>query len=71
MGLQMYEEKLKQLNPQVRNITYDISDLYSYVDQLHDVSMLIYQEPIQGYIPRNREWVKKQLYNHLRSQSAR
>ena len=62
--------QLKVLNPKMANITYDISDLFSYLDQVTDISLLIYQEPIHGYLPRNREWVKRQLYTHLRGQAA-
>ena len=38
----LYEKELKTLNPQVRNITYDIADLYTYLDQLQDLSCLVY-----------------------------
>ena len=37
----LYEKELKTLNPQVRNITYDIADLYTYLDQLNDLSCLV------------------------------
>ena len=37
----LYEKELKTLNPQVRNLTYDIADLYSYLDQLNDLSCLV------------------------------
>jgi hypothetical protein len=37
----MYEGKLKELNPDVRNITYDISDLFNYVDSLSDLSAMV------------------------------
>ena len=39
--VKLYEAKLKQLNPQVRQITYDISDLFSYIDSLGDLSALV------------------------------
>jgi hypothetical protein len=39
--VKMYEHKLKQLNPQVTNITYDISDLYNYLDTLADIVALV------------------------------
>jgi len=38
---QLYEQKLKVLNPNVRNLSYDISDLYAYIDQLGDLSCLV------------------------------
>ncbi|KAK4760141.1 hypothetical protein SAY87_023272 [Trapa incisa] len=37
----LYERKLKELNPAIRNITYDISDLYNFIDGLADLSALI------------------------------
>ena len=33
----LYEKELKVLNPKMPNITYDISDLYAYIDQLSDI----------------------------------
>ncbi|OWM86813.1 hypothetical protein CDL15_Pgr015849 [Punica granatum] len=38
----LYERKLKELNPAIRNITYDISDLYNFIDGLADLSALVY-----------------------------
>jgi hypothetical protein len=39
--VKMYEHKLKELNPQVAHITYDISDLYNYIDSIHDICSLV------------------------------
>ncbi|KAK3021387.1 hypothetical protein RJ639_046468 [Escallonia herrerae] len=38
----LYERKLKDLNPATRNITYDIADLYNFIDGLADLSALVY-----------------------------
>ena len=38
----LYERKLKELNPAIRNITYDIADLYNFIDGLADMSALVY-----------------------------
>nr|KJB65918.1 hypothetical protein B456_010G119400 [Gossypium raimondii] len=38
----LYERKLKELNPATRNITYDIADLYNFIDGLADMSALVY-----------------------------
>lgn len=38
----MYEARLKELNPGVTNITYDVADLFAYIDSLTDLSMLVY-----------------------------
>ena len=39
--VKMYEHKLKDLNPSVQNITYDVTDLYNYLDNLHDICALV------------------------------
>jgi hypothetical protein len=39
--VKLYEHKLKQLNPSVPDITYDLSDLNSYLDSLYDISALV------------------------------
>jgi len=39
--IRMYEQRLKELNPSVRNINYDISDLHAYVDYLGDLVALV------------------------------
>lgn len=52
-----YEEKLKQLNPTMKNITYDIADLFTYIDTLHDLSCLVCvlaRSPPWCWLPRTR-----------------
>jgi hypothetical protein len=66
----IYESELKRCNPGVRNITYDVSDLYKYIDQLTDLSMLIYNGQTTSYIPRGKDWIKTQVFNHLKRQAA-
>ena len=39
--VKMYEHKLKELNPNVQNITYDINDLYTFIDGLYDICALV------------------------------
>lgn len=38
----LYERKLKAINPAIRNLSYDISDLYNFIDGLADLSALVY-----------------------------
>ena len=38
----MFEQRLKETNPTVRSITYDLRDLHSFVDTLHEVCALVY-----------------------------
>ena len=66
----MYEHKLKELNPSVQNITYDISDLYTYIDNIHDICGLVLDRASNKYDPKDRNWIKTSVFNHLRSQAG-
>lgn len=37
----LYEHKLKELNPLVPQITYEINDLYKFLDDLADICALV------------------------------
>jgi hypothetical protein len=37
----LYERKIRDINPMIPNITYDISDLYNFIDGLADISALV------------------------------
>ncbi|KAK8553621.1 hypothetical protein V6N13_062419 [Hibiscus sabdariffa] len=63
----LYERKLKELNPATRNITYDIADLYNFIDGLTDLSALIYDHTIQAYLPYDRQWIKHRVFQHLKN----
>lgn len=40
----LFEDRLKQQHPHVRNITYDVADLNAYIDNLADLSALVYDK---------------------------
>ncbi|KAJ1673661.1 hypothetical protein EV182_004804 [Spiromyces aspiralis] len=60
--IQMYEKRLKVLFPNKTQINYHIEDLKKFIDQHSD----IYEPPIKAYTPRDREWIKEAIHNHLR-----
>lgn len=62
----IYEEHLKKRNPNTPTITYDISQLFDFVDQLTDISCLVYQKSTNTYAPYNKEWIKEKIYVLLR-----
>lgn len=66
---QMFETQLKRLNPQFREVTYDISDLYNWIDALADLSALVFEPQLSAYLPYNKDWIKKRAYTHLRRQA--
>lgn len=62
----IYEEHLKRINPNTPTITYDISQLFDFLDQLADISCLVYQKSTNTYAPYNKEWIKEKIYVLLR-----
>ncbi len=38
--VRMYEDRLKEITPMAKNITYDIQDLFRFLDNITDVSAL-------------------------------
>ncbi|XP_037960993.1 enhancer of rudimentary homolog isoform X2 [Teleopsis dalmanni] len=62
----IFEEHLKHNNPNAPTITYDIRQLFDYMDQLADISCLIYQNSTKTYAPYNKEWIKEKIYVLMR-----
>ncbi|KAK6191491.1 hypothetical protein SNE40_003166 [Patella caerulea] len=67
----IFEEHLKRLNPDQQSITYDISQLFEFIEQLADLSCLVQQKSTGLYVPHNKEWVKQGIYSMLRKQAAK
>lgn len=66
----IYEEHLKRKNPNTPTITYDISQLFDFIDQLFDLSCLVYQKSTNTYAPYNKEWIKEKIYILLRQAAS-
>eukprot|EP00968_Pinguiococcus_pyrenoidosus_P006113 scaffold407_cov251-Pinguiococcus_pyrenoidosus.AAC.2 len=64
-----FERRLQQLNPNKKDFTYDIQDLFDYVDNLGDLSALVYNRESQMYAPFGRDWIKRKVFMNLKRQS--
>jgi len=67
----IFEEHLKKRNPQSPSITYDVSELFDFIDRLTDLGCLVLQANTSTYVPRNKDWIKEQIYISLRRQASR
>ncbi|KAL6032772.1 hypothetical protein STEG23_022355 [Scotinomys teguina] len=65
----MYEEHLKRMNPNNPSITYGVSQLFDSMDDLADLSCLVYRADTQTYQPYNKDWIKEKIYVFLRRQA--
>ena len=68
--IKLYEDRLTQLNPHMKAITYDIQDLFDFIDALADLSVLVFVHESQTYAPFGKEWVKSRVFNLLKRQAA-
>ncbi|XP_060079537.1 enhancer of rudimentary homolog isoform X1 [Ylistrum balloti] len=66
----IFEEHLKKVNSDCPSITYDITQLFDFLDQLADLSCLVYNKEIGTYVPHNKDWVKEKIYVMLRKQAS-
>eukprot|EP01065_Artemidia_motanka_P053600 TRINITY_DN998_c13_g1_i1.p3 TRINITY_DN998_c13_g1~~TRINITY_DN998_c13_g1_i1.p3 ORF type:complete len:103 (+),score=27.17 TRINITY_DN998_c13_g1_i1:94-402(+) len=65
---QMFERKLKSKSPTSAELTYDVSDLFRFLDALEDLSLLVFNEQRKAYQPYGADWIKNKLYLHLKQQ---
>lgn len=68
----MFERQLKKDNAHTRQITYDIQDLFEYVDKLPDISMLVFSNKggRNVYEPKGKRWIKEAVFKQLKQQAG-
>ncbi|XP_050079188.1 enhancer of rudimentary homolog [Anopheles maculipalpis] len=62
----IYEEILKRRNTNALTITYDISQLFDFIDQFSDFCCLVFQPMTNTYEPHTKQWVKENIYQYLK-----
>mmetsp|Transcript_15915 Transcript_15915/g.22268 ORF Transcript_15915/g.22268 Transcript_15915/m.22268 type:complete len:94 (+) Transcript_15915:111-392(+) len=65
---QIFEQKLKRENPGLRKITYEIKDLFNFVDDCPDLACMVLDQDSHTYVPHDKKWIKTQIYKHLKEQ---
>ena len=57
----------RKSQPGMEFITYDIRDLYDFIDRLEDLAIMISQEARGSklYLPRGKQHIKEQIYDLL------
>ena len=65
----LFEEHLKRLNPSKPQITYDVAELFDFIDQLPDLGCMVFED--DRYAPDNKEWIKEKIYIMLRKQAGK
>lgn len=55
------------MTPDAPKITYDVQDLFRYIDNLHDVSALVLDSKTRQYAPVDKDGLKAAIYEHLKN----
>jgi hypothetical protein len=67
----IFEENLKKTHTTSPQITYDVSQLFDFVDELRDISCLVLDKKSFKYSPYDRDWIKEKIYILLRKQAGK
>ena len=66
--MDMYEKKLGEMNPGEKNITYDISDFFTFLDQFKDVTAMVLDDRTSLYEGMSKGELKKAVVAVLQQQ---
>lgn len=50
-------------------ITYDYKDVLLFLENLKSICVLIFDQTLMAFVPKDLEWIKQQLLQHLQIQS--
>ncbi|XP_048193697.1 enhancer of rudimentary homolog [Perognathus longimembris pacificus] len=66
------KEHLMRMNPNSPSSMYDIRQLFDFIDDLANLSCLVYRADTQTYQPYNKYWIKEKIYMllHWQAQQA-
>ena len=67
----IFEAKLRELNPTLSQITYELADISHWIDKMPDLSALEFSPAIQAYLPNGKDWIKQKVEQHFLRQAAR
>jgi len=68
--VRFFEESLKAAHPTKPTLTYDVSQVYTFLDGLGDISCLILDPATGKYQPHGRDFIKESIYKMLKGQAA-
>ncbi|OAF67988.1 Enhancer of rudimentary [Intoshia linei] len=67
----LYETHLQNLYPNQDSITYDVSQLFEYIDEIPDIFCLTFNKECTNYVPHNKVWLKEIIYRQLKTQAKK
>lgn len=65
---EMYEQLLRQKNPERSKVLYSLADLIDFVEKLTEVVLLVYDAKNKGFQPHGKSWIKALILTQSVSQ---
>lgn len=65
----VYEEHLKRTRRADESHSYDVAELFDFIDRLGDVTCMVLDPVRHVYMPRSVEWIKEELLHLLRKRA--
>lgn len=65
--MELYEQMLRQKNPDKTTLTYSLADVLAFVDRVSEIVLLQYDKAIKGFRPHARSWIKARLTESIKS----
>lgn len=63
--MRLFESQLRDLNPGVVQLQYDINDLMRFIDALPDLSILVLDLMTKNYVPYGKQYIKTAVSQYL------
>ncbi|RKP13968.1 enhancer of rudimentary-domain-containing protein [Piptocephalis cylindrospora] len=67
--IEAFQTQLKRQNPRARNISYDLDDLFGFIDSHQELCALVYEPTQKAYAPKDRAWLKERASHYLMKQA--
>ncbi|OZJ02640.1 hypothetical protein BZG36_05092 [Bifiguratus adelaidae] len=64
--IKLYEQRLSQQNPQLRQLRYSADDLINFLDTYKEFVALVFEPNSKTYIPHDKNWLKEKIIANLR-----
>jgi len=66
--IEMFEKELEKSSHGKSEISYDVQQLFAYVDKLKDLRVMMLDSRAQMYTSKSKPWIKKQILAQLQGQ---
>jgi hypothetical protein len=63
--LNVYERRLKILNPDIRELSYSLKDVNSFIDRCPEFGILVFDGRLQAFVPHDKAWIKDRVARKL------